>query len=88
MLDRADLVLLSTICTLGKINMLASNPVYVDPLKQDIGKGVCVCVCVCKRQRDYYVVRKFAKLFTVLEVPKQRPLVPLLRVRKTDSSKK
>ena len=47
MLDRADFVLLSTICTLGKSNMLACNPVYVDSLKQDIGKEVCVCVCVC-----------------------------------------
>ena len=48
MLDRAHFVLLHTVCTLGKRNLLAYNPVYVDSLKQDTGKEVlCVCVCVC-----------------------------------------
>jgi len=46
MLDCADFVLLYTVCTLGKSNMLAYNPVYVDSLKQDTGKEVCVCVCM------------------------------------------
>jgi hypothetical protein len=30
MLDCADFVLMCTVCTLGKSNMLAYNPVYVD----------------------------------------------------------
>jgi hypothetical protein len=45
-LDRADFVLLRTVCTLGKGNMLAYNPVYVHSFKQDTGKEVCVCVFV------------------------------------------
>jgi hypothetical protein len=46
MLDRADFVL-RTVCTLGKSNLLAYNPAYVDSLKLDTGKEVCVCLCVC-----------------------------------------
>lgn len=88
MLDHADFVLLCTVCTLGKSKMLTYNPVYIDSLKQDTGKEVCVCVCVCKRQRDTTSLRKLSKIFMVLEVPKQRPLVHLLKVRETDSSNK
>jgi hypothetical protein len=47
MLDGAVFVLLRTVCTSGKSNILAYNPVFVDSLKQDRDKEVCVCVYVC-----------------------------------------
>jgi hypothetical protein len=43
MLDGAVLVLLRTVCTSGKSNILAYNPVFVDSLIQDRDKEACVC---------------------------------------------
>ena len=56
-------VLLSTVCTLGKSNTLASNPLCVDSLKQDIGKEVCVCVClfVCVKDSETLCRKEIGK---------------------------